>query len=153
MIGMNATLKRLQAPARKIWRALAAHQNQGVFTHCAYQAVPAQGDPRVRLPQGLDLRASGPGFANQPARLELSASGEALVHVAGKVIALGNLAQKHVETGWMVTGLRLRGAIRVTQSQVVLLVPDREDLPYLMRTLVPPPAVAPALSFSFSRAA
>ena len=143
---MNALLKKLQAPARQLWGALATHQNRGFFTPCAQQELPAQGDPCVRLPQGLDLRASGPGFANLPARLELAPTGEALLHVAGSTIGLGQLAQQRVETGWMVTGLRLRGAIRFNQRHVVLLVPDREDLPYLLRVLVPAAAVStPAL--------
>lgn len=143
---MNATIKRIQAPAKRLWSALATHQNRGFFAPCTAQQVPAQGDPRVRLPQGLDLRASGPGFDNEPAQLAVTSSGEAVLHVAGSTIALGALAQKSVETGWMVTGLRLRGAIRFAQSKVVLMVPDREDVPYLLRVLAPQ-AAAPAQRF------
>ncbi|WP_394796472.1 hypothetical protein [Armatimonas sp.] len=143
---MNATIKKIQAPAKQLWRVLAAHQNKGFFTPCASQQVPAQGDPHVRLPQGLDLRASGPGFDNQPAHLEMASSGETTLYVAGTIVHLGLLSQQRVETGWMITGLRLRGAIRFGQSAVTLMVPDREDVPYLLRALAPQ-AAAPAQYF------
>ena len=133
----HALIQQISIPAKRLWSALAAHQNMGFFTRRALAQVPTSGNPQVRLPQGLDLRASGPGFHNQPAHLALLVSGEAFLQVSGTTIVLGTLAQRFVESGWIVTGLRLRGALRFPEQQVVLMVPDREDLPYLLQVLAP----------------
>lgn len=147
---MNALVKKIQAPAKQLWRTLAARQNRGHFAPQRQVQVSAFADPQVRLPQGLDLRASGPGFDNLPARFEVSPSGEAVVQIEGQTLSLGSLAGQSVETGWMITGLRLRGAVRFESSQVVLLVPDREDIPYLLRVLAPQ-AAAPARAVPYQR--
>jgi hypothetical protein len=151
---MNAIIKKIQAPAKRVWEALAARQNRGVFAAQQHVEIPTQADPRTHIPQGLDLRASGPGFNNLPAKFEVTPSGEAQVTVAGKTIALGVLASQKVETGSMITGLRLRGALRFAEQQLVLLVPDREDIPYLLRTLAPRAATTTiALPYQQVRAA
>lgn len=150
---MNALplLNRLQTPAKRLWGALATHQNRGFFAAAQPVQLPSHADPRVHLPEGLDLRASGPGFDNCPARFSLSESGEAQVTVAGKTLSLGNLGGQTIEQGWMITGLRLRGAVRFAAQELVLLVPDREDLPYLLRALSPR-REAPVQALSYRRA-
>jgi hypothetical protein len=145
---MNALLTKIQAPAKQLWHSLATHQNRGIFTAQQQVQVPAHADPRVRLPQGLDLRASGPGFDNLPARFEIAPTGEASVVVGERSIALGDLSCQSIETGWMITGLRLRGAVRFSAQKVILLVPDREDVPYLLRVLAPH-AAAPAQALPY----
>jgi hypothetical protein len=134
---IQAVIQQATSFLKPLISTLATHQNRGFFTHRGQVQVPAQGNPRVCLPQGLDLRASGPGFHNQPTRLTLSHSGEAVLHMAEQTIVLGPLSQRVVEQGWIITGLRLRGALRFTESGVVLMVPDREDLPYLLQVLTP----------------
>ncbi len=133
----QATCQILISSAKRLWATLGTYQDVGWFASRGILQVPASGDPHVRLPNGMDLRASGPGFHNQPAQLELLPSGEALLRTNGKVIRLGMLSQRVIESGWIITGLRLRGALRFAESQVVLMVPDREDIPYLLRVLSP----------------
>ena len=92
-----------------------------------------------RLPNGLDLRASGPDFHNHPATLGFSTSGEAFLKTKEKIVLLGSLTDQRVELGWTITGFRLRGALRLPKRNLVLTIPDREDLPYLLRALLPTP--------------
>ncbi|WP_309707111.1 hypothetical protein [Armatimonas sp.] len=134
---MNALLQKIQAPTKRLWAALAARQNIGFFVRSQEVQVPHYGSAQVCLPEGMDLRVSGQGLHNQPARLTLSTSGEAFLHLENATILLGALAQQSVETGEMITGLRLRGAVRFPKHGIVLMVPDREDLPYLLQVLAP----------------
>ena len=134
---MNALLQKIQAPVKRLWAALAARQNIGFFIRSGEVQVPYYGSSQVRLPEGMDLRVSGQGLHNQPARFALNASGEAFLHLENATIMLGALAQQSVETGEMITGLRLRGAVRFPKHNIVLMVPDREDLPYLLQVLSP----------------
>ena len=134
---MNALLKKIQAPAQRLWAALAARQNLGFFVRSGKVQVTHYGSSQVRLPEGMDLRVSGPGLHNRPARFMLNASGEALLHLENTTILLGALAQQTLETGEMITGLRLRGALRFPKHDIVLMVSDREDLPYLLQVLSP----------------
>ena len=134
---MNALLQTIQAPAKRLWAALAARQNLGFFVRSGETQVPHYGSSHVCLPEGMDLRVSGAGLHNQPARFALNASGEATLHLESTTILLGTLAQQSIETGEIITGLRLRGAVRFPKHGIVLMVPDREDLPYLLQVLTP----------------
>jgi hypothetical protein len=134
---MNALLRTIQAPAKRLWATLAAKQNIGFFVRSGEAQVPHYGSSQVHLPEGMDLRVSGAGRHNQPARFALNASGEATLHLEDTTILLGALAQQSVEVGEIVTGLRLRGAVRFPKHGIVLMVPDREDLPYLLQVLTP----------------
>lgn len=127
----------MKSGIRRTWEAAAARQNRGFFACTGTSTVSPQRDPLYRIPKGLDLRVSGAGFHNAPAELGFTSCGEAYVQVGTQTLPLGALGQQAVETGWIITGLRLRGALRFPQSDLVLMVPDREDLPYLLRVLVP----------------
>lgn len=127
----------MQSGLRRTWEAAASRQNRGFFACTGTSTISPQRNPLYRIPKGLDLRASGPGFHNASATLDFNSAGEAFVQVGTQTFTLGALANEAVETGWIITGLRLRGALRFPKSELVLMVPDREDLPYLLRVLVP----------------
>lgn len=151
---MNALLRTIQAPVKRLWAALAAQQNLGFFVRSGETQVPSYGSSHVHLPEGMDLRVSGAGLHNRPARFALNASGEATLHLENTTLVLGTLAQQPVEVGEIITGLRLRGAVRFPKHGIVLMVPDREDLPYLLQVLTPrAPAASQTRSYSTSIAA
>lgn len=122
---------------QKTWQAIAACQNYGWFTPTQKTSFPSEPNPLYRIPAGFDLRVSAPGIHNERATLGFTNQGEALVKCKGKTFALGALAGKTVERGWIITGLRLRGALHFPEHNLTLMVPDREDIPYLLRVLVP----------------
>jgi hypothetical protein len=132
---MQAMISTARTVGKAVWATAAAKQNVGVFHKTEVSRIPMMADGRVSVPKRLDLRASGLGFHNLPVTLGFTENGAAFLQIDNRTVLLGNLAGSEVETGWIVTGLRLRGAVRFS-NRVVLIVPDREDIPYLLRVLV-----------------
>ena len=136
MVNSTETKDTTMKAIRKTWQLVAKCQNQGWFARTHEALLPSEPNPLYRIPAGLDLRVSAPGIHNAHATLTFTQRGDVIVSSKGKTFPLGSLAGKTVVRGWIITGLRLRGALRFPDQDLILMVPDREDIPYLIRVLV-----------------